>query len=495
MERRLIFAIVLSSVVLLFWQALFYKPATPPATAPVQVEPIPSSPQLDEEPLPSSSLNFPQEKFELTFIESQAAIQEAIFKAYPSDKFILKHGFLLPDKKLVFKKESSTPEAITFLHQDATTQITKRFLFSNSNYAIELELKIENVSRAPVNINLPLVLGVLNFSRDPKTARFQDITVALKDKALHPNAHKDTTFKEIKFLGLRDRYFCAIIEPAADGYTGYIKKIAPQESEIGLIMPGILLASGQKKELKFRIYLGPQELQLITSIQPHWASVMHYGTFDFIAHLLLQLLALIYHLVHNWGVAIIILSVVIYLLLFPLNLKQLRSTKQMQALQPRIEELKKMYKDNPQKQNKEIMELFREYKVNPLAGCLPLILQIPVFFALYQALMRSIALRGARFLWIKDLSEPDRLFMLTLSGKKIEINILPILMTIGMFLQQKLSLTTTTSSSAEQQKLMLIMMPLIFGFVFYQMPSGLVLYWFINSFLMLAYQMRMHRLK
>ena len=152
----------------------------------------------------------------------------------------------------------------------------------------------------------------------------------------------------------------------------------------------------------------------------------------------------------------------------------MRSMKEMQALQPKIEALRVTYKDNPQKLNKEIMELYREHKVNPLGGCLPLLLQMPIFFALYQVLMRSVALRGANFMWIKDLSEPDRLFMLPFSLPILgnELNILPILMTIGMFVQQKFTMAKASGEAAQQQKIMLIIMPLMFGVIFYRMPQG-----------------------
>ena len=171
--------------------------------------------------------------------------------------------------------------------------------------------------------------------------------------------------------------------------------------------------------------------------------------------------------------------------------------KQMQSLQPHIEELRKTYKDNPQKLNTEIMKLYKENKVNPFSGCLPLILQIPIFFALYQVLLRSVALKGAHFLWIKDLSMPDRLFIMPFSIPFLgnEFNLLPLLMTIGMFVQQKLSMGAAGTGSAEQQKLMLFLFPLMFGFIFYHMPSGLVLYWFVNSALMLAYQLKINRQK
>lgn len=171
----------------------------------------------------------------------------------------------------------------------------------------------------------------------------------------------------------------------------------------------------------------------------------------------------------------------------------MRSMKEMQILQPKIKDLQNTYKDNSQKLNRAIMELYREHKVNPFGGCLPMLLQIPIFFALYQVLSRAIALKGARFLWIKDLSAPDRLFTLPQSLPIIgsEINILPILMMVGMFLQQKKSLMqAATKEQVEQQKIMLFLFPLIFGFIFYHMPSGLVLYWFVNSTLTLIYQLK-----
>jgi len=505
MEKRLFLAIALALLVLLSWSALVSKAhhidkqqVTYKFPAPIATQPGPSELSQSTLPEPSfSSFKFTQEKYDIVFIESQAAIKEVIFKSYQNYTFPLKYGFLLEDANLIFQKESITPESVNFVYRNKDKQIVKHFLFSKSNYNIELGVEIQNLSSSPLNINLPLVLGVLNLGGDQTQARLKDVTFASKDKIMHPNLRKDVTFEEIKFLGLRDRYFCAIIEPDSDIYAGFIKKINSHEYEISLNPKEFVLAPNQQMQFKFNIYLGPQELRQITNIKPEWTAVMYYGTFDFIAQLLLQVLDFIFGLVHNWGTTIVILSILIYLILYPLTLKQMRSMKQMQALQPRIEELRKIYKDNPQKLNTEIMGLYREYKVNPFSGCLPLVLQIPVFFALYQVLLRSVALKGAKFLWIKDLSSPDRLFTLPVSMPFLgnEINLLPILMTIGMFIQQKFSMAATSAGSAEQQKLMMILFPLMFGFIFYHMPSGLVLYWFINSTLMLLYQLRISRQK
>lgn len=509
MERRLLLAIALSLVVLLIWSAfasriyhIDNKGVTQQIPLATVIQPPERKPSGDSAKQvlpkgfpPSSLFKFSQEKYDVIFVEPHATIQEINFKTYQNYKFPLHLGFLFDDPDLIFQKGNITPESIDFVYSDKNKRIIKRFFFSNSNYSIELEIKIQNLSNLPLKINFPLILGILNLADESAQARFKDVTIATKEKMTHLVPRKDVALSGMKFIGLRDRYFCAILEPAPGNYTGFIKKMNNQEFQIGLNSSELIIPSNQEIQQKFNIYLGPQELKQIASIQPEWTGVMHYGTFDIIAHILLQFLDLLYRLVHNWGLVLIILSISIYFLLYPLSLKQMRSMKQMQALQPQMEELRKLYKNNPQKLNKEIMELYRYHKVNPFSGCLPLILQIPVFFALYQVLMRSVSLKGAHFLWIKDLSEPDRLFHLAVSLPILgnEINILPILMAIGMFIQQKISMATTASGSAEQQKIMLIVFPLMFGLIFYHMPAGLVLYWFVNSALMLIYQLRVSR--
>ncbi|MDD4980447.1 MAG: membrane protein insertase YidC [Candidatus Omnitrophica bacterium] len=503
MDRRLILAIALSLLVLLSWSALVSKTynidnkgvtqniSAPGAVKPVVVEAL-ALPKPD--PITPTLLKFSQAKYDLIFNESQAAIQEVVFKSYQDYAFPIKYGLLSGDANLVFRKESITPQGVNFIYRDNAKQITKRFV-AVGDYEIRLEITAQNLSGQPLFVGLPLTLGVLNFAAGPAQSRLQDLTIAAGDKIVHSNLRKEINFSAVKFMGLRDNYFCMIVEPDPDNYTGFVKKLNAQESLVGLASGELALNPGQQARRTFRIYLGPQELRQITAAKSEWAAVMYYGTFDFIARLLLKLLDLLYSLVHNWGVTIIILSFLIYLLLYPLSIKQMRSMKQMQALQPAIEELKKLHKNNPQKLNTEIMALYREYKVNPLSGCLPMVLQIPIFFALYQVLIRSVALKGANFLWIKDLSSPDRLFVLPTSIPILgnEINILPILMAIGMFFQQKMSMSAVSGGSADQQKLMMIIFPLMFGFIFYRMPSGLVLYWFINSTLMLLQQVLMSR--
>ncbi|MGE5197346.1 MAG: membrane protein insertase YidC [Deltaproteobacteria bacterium] len=500
MEKRVLLAVALSMLILLVWSMLAPKTTTLPPPALQQKQPaaagIPTQLTAPVTPQPSAPpIELSNDKFTVIFMEQQAAIREIVFKDYQSHHFILKYGFSLEDPTLNFTKQMISKDTVLFVASDSNKRISKQFIFHNSNYTMELGITIQNISAQPLNINLPLILGVLNLNADPNQGRFQDTIIALPDKNLHPNARNNITSAGIKFTGLRDRYFCAIIEPVNANYTAFIKKIMPQESEVGVIMPATTLDPGQQFQQNFHIYLGPQDLKIISEAKPEWSAIMYYGIFDVIAKLLLQLIEFIYGLVHNWGTTIIVLSILIYFCLYPLSIKQMRSVKEMQALQPRVEELKNIHKNNPQKLNKEIMELYREHKVNPLGGCLPLVLQIPIFFALYQALIRSIALKGAHFLWIKDLSEPDRAFIMPFSVPMLgkEFNVLPILMVITMFIQQKITTTASSGTSSEQQKFMLILMPLMFLFIFYHMPAGLVLYWFVNSVLMLLYQFKINR--
>ncbi len=505
MEKRLLLAIGLSLLVLLSWSAMMPKTQTVGVkevmTQVREIAPVQSAAPVAQAVLPlaspESTLEYKQENLEAVFIEHWAAIKSVSFKNYKDALLPLSFGFGLNDKTLVFKKVNQTPDSLTFVHLDASKKITKKFIFHKSNYTIDLNINIQNLTSSDLKMGLPLILGKLDLSAQNKQAQYQDITAATQEKTTHTSAQKNMQFWGVKFLSLRDRYFCAIIEPVSAGYSGFVQKLNPKESEVGLNAQDFVVPGGGQIGHLFHIYIGPQDHQILNQIKPDWTSVIYFGTFDFISQILLQSLEFFQRIFHSWGWAIILLSILIYLVLYPLSVKQMRSMKEMQAVQPLVEEIRKQYKDNPQKMNKEIMELYRKHKVNPFGGCLPLILQMPIFFALYNALMRSVALRGANFLWIKDLSEPDRLFTLpsTIPLLGNELNILPIIMAIGMFFQQRVSSAAASGASAEQQKIMLIVMPVMFGFIFYRMPAGLVLYWLINSILMLVFQLRMNKSK
>lgn len=498
MEKRVLLAIVISLLVILIWSSLmskFYsvekqevteKPLLPAVelsqSIPIETKEIAEGVSLEK-------INLDKQEF--VFALPYATVKEVFFKDYQNYKFSLVQGFWLKDNRLTFQTKQLGTEPI-FIYEDPEKRILKHFLFHKSNYTIGLDIRVQNLSQQVLNIDYPLILAKVNLVTGQLGGRFQEVVLGQKEKLMRLNLNRDFySSEEIKFMALKERYFCLIIQPNLSGFRGFIHKLNHKETEVGLAYQA-KVSPGQEIKLNFLIYLGPQQLQILESANKEWSSVIYYGTFDSISRLLLKLLEFFHNLVRNWGLAIIILSLFIYFILYPLSLKQMRSMKRMQELQPKIEALRQQYKDNPQRLNKEILELYRKEKVNPFSGCLPLILQIPIFFALYQALIRSIELKGATFLWIKDLSEPDRIVMLAkpLPILGNEINILPILMAILMFFQQKLSAVSTAGSSQEQQRLMMVMFPLLFGFIFYHMPSGLVLYWFINTLLMFIYQSR-----
>jgi len=501
MEKRLFFAITLSMLVLLTWSIIFKQPQpvdnkaliqkTSPSerklTAPVAQ---PQSTAVST-PISMHTEELENKDLKLIFNLENASIREAVFKKYKDTPFFLGNGFSLQEPGINFQRIPGTrPEELVFLSQDDKRKILKRFSFDKPNYSIVLEIKVTNISPDKLDAELFLTLASLNLNSAKERLNFLNVVTADKNGTGHFPIQRDKAFQDIDFIAIRDRYFAAIVGMQEGSLNGAIKKVNNLESQVNFAGPETILMPGQIKSFFYHIYLGPQELHLINAVNPKWAGIVNYGFFDVISHVLLQTLEYIYKIVKNWGWAVVILSALVYLVLFPLSIKQIRSMKEMQMLQPKIEQLRQAYKDNPQKLNKAIMELYREHKINPLGGCLPMILQIPIFFALYQALMRFVPLKGATFLWIKDLSEPDRLFSLPFPKPFDAFNLLPILMTIGMFIQQKLSSQSTSTGSAEQQKIMLIMFPLLFGFIFYNMPSALVLYWFINSILMLVFQLR-----
>ncbi|MCU0666302.1 MAG: membrane protein insertase YidC [Candidatus Omnitrophica bacterium] len=502
MEKRVILAVVLSSMVIMFWSMFIEKKAVPTVAGNVPAQTVLPPSEQDQhpasvslapavKPAPSTRIIYHQPDVDFTFQEETASIESATFKKYKNYEFTLTDAFLLKGSRLVFKKEKQIPREISFTAKDGGMEIKKRFIFAKPNYGMDLEIEITNLSSSPIAFSAPFLLGTAK--NTGPAGQFLDVAVSAQGKITHARPDKDRLLKGVDFSAFREQYFVNIVQPQTDNNTVAISKINVQSGEISILFQPVIVQSGEKRSLICKAYIGPQDWSLIQPVDPDWVGIINYGFFDVISQGLIKLLRLFYWMVHNWGVAILLLSVAIYALLFPLTIKQMRAMKDMQMLQPKIEQLKAKYKDNPQKLQRETLELYKEHKVNPLGGCLPLLLQMPVFFALYQALTRSIVLKGARFLWIDDLSLPDKAITLKSALPIIgtQINILPILMAILMVVQQKVSTPKAVNSEyAQQQKMMTIVMPVLFGFIFYTMPSGLVLYWLVNSAMSATFQAR-----
>jgi YidC/Oxa1 family membrane protein insertase len=295
----------------------------------------------------------------------------------------------------------------------------------------------------------------------------------------------------VDWIGYGDDYFLtALIPIVKEGPWNILieKKEADglTESRLTALKPSPKGAGQGVEVLRLGVYYGPKEIDRLNALGHNLSKAINFGWFDPIAKPLLYIFKFFYRFIHNYGIAIIIVTLLIKIAFWPLAQKSAKSMKTMQKLQPKLAKLKEKYGNDKEKMNKELMQLYKTYKVNPMSGCLPMLLQIPVFFALYKVLLQSIELRHAPFmLWINDLSAPDRLMI---PGVNIPylggIPVLTLLMGLSMYLQQKLS----PSSLDPTQARMMQFLPVIFTFMFINFPSGLVLYWLVNNVLSIAQQ-------
>ncbi|MGQ9663034.1 MAG: YidC/Oxa1 family insertase periplasmic-domain containing protein, partial [Kiritimatiellia bacterium] len=313
---------------------------------------------------------------------------------------------------------------------------------------------------------------------------------ARSDVSSMPTSVTHRVGQPVSWAAVKNQFFVQIVAPeegALDCEIRVSRNIASNNAfELSavsgdLFLEGFDLASGATLTRRMDLYLGPKKYALLKNLRYHQDEVMEFGRLAGLCKLLLVTLNGIHRIVPNYGVAIILLTALIRFVFWPITRKSAQSMKKLQDLQPEVAKIREKYKDKPQKMNQEIMALYREHKVNPMAGCLPMVIQIPVFIALFNVLRSAIELRFARFLWVKDLSEPENLLAGVLP-MGLSLNILPILMTIATIAQQRM----TPGSGDRQQDRMMMLMPLIMLFIFYNMASALVLYWTASQLMTLA---------
>ena len=290
----------------------------------------------------------------------------------------------------------------------------------------------------------------------------------------------------VVWAAVKNKFFVQILEPVVGIDAVEVKAerrlgdaFVVSDIRAVLDLPAWELAPHATQETEIVYYAGPKKYALLRQSENQWADVMEFGRFfKWICQLLLPVLNAIEYVVPGgYGVAVILLTIIVKLLFWPVTHKGTESMKRMQALQPELKKLREKYKKDPKKLQEKQMLLYRENKVNPLAGCLPMVIQIPVFIGLFTVLRSAVELRYARFLWIADLSEPEGLLAGVIPFPASGLNILPLIMTATMVLQQKL----TPSAGDPQQQKMMAFMPIMMLFIFYNMPSGLVLYWSVSQ--------------
>ena len=369
----------------------------------------------------------------------------------------------------------------------------KKYTFSPDTYLISLDLKVRNGSGQPVQGGLSLSLN--NHSPGKTTQYGFEGPSGLIDKSLEQVSVKDIEDKNsysgvVQWLAIESRYFMSGIIPKKPVDARMHLALKPDNIlENRYIGPSGSVAPGAEIHTEFDLFFGPKSLKILKGFDNDLSKAIDFGMFDILAKPCLWLMNFLYGIIPNYGVAIIILTILIKIVLWPLGNKSYQSMNEMKKIQPLMAEIREKYKGDKQKMNEELMGLYRLYKINPMGGCLPMILQIPVFFALYRMLYEAIELRHAPFFgWINDLSAPDRLFEFGFSIPMMEppygIPVLTIVMGATMFLQQKMSPPPGDPSQAK----MMMFMPVIFTVIFINFSSGLVLYWLINNILSIAQQ-------
>lgn len=402
---------------------------------------------------------------------------------------------------------------VTFTFEaPGVARITKRFTLAPEDYLLDLAVGYSNLSGSPQRLGLDTHVPAYSVTWEPNLRTEDDQVWGAQQSIVWrvdgANDYVDTSklqppvqatgysqrVERPTWLAVRSTYFLVAMRALpganddwADRMWGWASG-SPAAFRVGIAVPRKEVAAGERVETDFRFYIGPTQLSLLKEAAGHgfpeleealqfFSSV---GFMDAFAKLLLRLMHFFHERVWaNWGVAIILLTILVRMAVFPLTLKGMKSMKRMQLLQPEIEKIKEETKENPQEFQKRTMELYKHYGINPIGGCMPLLLQMPVFFALYRMLWSAFELRGAEFLWIEDLSKQDALiefgFEIPLIFFSIDaFNVLPILMAVAMLVSQRM--TPTTVAMQPQQKMIMNIMPVMFSVFLYNYASGLNLY-------------------
>lgn len=514
MDKKMIIAIVLSLVVLFSFQMLAPKKPAVKAPVPQRVSTEAAIPAKEsgikyqeksaEPAQEETTATILTDKYELTFSNIGGSLKEVSLikgdekETIYSEETPAMRSFTVTSPLVSGLENASFDEErgdgfIEYTYTDpGWLEVTKRYTFHKSLYIIGLELSFKNLSSRQIDLTYKIV-GASSLDKTTQVAGRSflqaDILADGKLWKAKPGKGGQERMGDIAWAAIKNRYYTVMLKPEEEVRTAIIQDLPNKDLLTALTSKKITARPGESVRQGYIMYAGPLNEKAVMQIDASMGQVVDYGFFGGISKALLFVLRFFYSIVHNWGVAIIMMTVLINLILFPLTYKSFASMHKMKKVQPHIQKLRELHKDNPQKLNKETMELYKEHNINPLGGCLPLLLQMPIFIALYQGLIRSIELKGASFLWIKDLAKPDAVPLpvkLPLLGSSI--NILPLLMVGIMALQQKLTQASSsagmTDDQASQQKMMMLMMPLLFGFLFYKMPSGLVLYWLTNTILM-----------
>lgn len=362
---------------------------------------------------------------------------------------------------------TKSPANITLTQNLDSFSVVKNLTFYPDG-SYDIDVKVNSNHEYFITAGFRPVVAVDGYTVHGVLLRKEDDSLEIIEDG---DAKGNEIFRSVDLLANSDRYYTTLFYDNKRSMEVFIQNDADENTLSFARNIGNFSAKG---------YIGPKDYKTLKAIEPSLVDAIEYGWFTFIAKPAFLLLDWLYSFIGNWGFAIVALTIIIRIVLFPLTYKGMVSMNKLKELAPRMKEIQTKYKGDPQKINAHVMELYRKHGANPMGGCLPILIQIPIFFAIYRVLLNAIELKGAEWiLWINDLAELDPYF------------ILPILMGITMYIQQHI--TPTNFTDPMQEKIMKFL-PLIFTFFFITFPAGLTLYWFINNLCSIAQQMVVNKI-
>jgi YidC/Oxa1 family membrane protein insertase len=362
---------------------------------------------------------------------------------------------------------TKSPANITLTQNLDSFSVVKNLTFYPDG-SYDIDVKVNSNHEYFITAGFRPVVAVDGYTVHGVLLRKEDDSLEIIEDG---DAKGNEIFRSVDLLANSDRYYTTLFYDNKRSMEVFIQNDADENTLSFARNIGNFSAKG---------YIGPKDYKTLKAIEPSLVDTIEYGWFTFIAKPAFLLLDWLYSFIGNWGFAIVALTIIIRIVLFPLTYKGMVSMNKLKELAPRMKEIQTKYKGDPQKINAHVMELYRKHGANPMGGCLPILIQIPIFFAIYRVLLNAIELKGAEWiLWINDLAELDPYF------------ILPILMGITMYIQQHI--TPTNFTDPMQEKIMKFL-PLIFTFFFITFPAGLTLYWFINNLCSIAQQMVVNKI-
>ncbi len=531
MEKNTLLAIVLSVTVLFGYETIFVAPkraqalkaaqearlnpavASKASTASEKATPSATSNQNTEKPTKMVSdadlTQLSSTKSDIYFTNVGGSLHKAQVaprkQVLPVIDLLDIEGF--EDKK--FNVTVVSGSEIAYSYRDSKLEIRKSYEMLN-NGLTKVRMEIKNLSESSILNNFAFkAIGIDSGRMDISNTRetmLDEYSYHNGKKVIRKgNAFKfepkesKSEFAAVRWVAFREHYNAVIVKPEFETKSIDIKTVTEKKLNIFLTPKEDNIAAGQTAIFDFSLYIGEQDIKAIAKLDKGIENVVAFSSFapiEWVAQAIYHTIPYIQGIIKSWGISIILISLIIYGMTYPLTIKSMMSMRKMQEVQPKLLALRERYKGDPQKLNAETMEIYKREKINPLGGCLPFILQMPFFMAIYQVLWRASYFQGKGFLWIKDLSQADKLFVLpfTIPFLGSDFNILPFLMGIVMFFQQKISaksMVVADETQAMQQKMMLYFFPVFIAIIFYKFASSLSLYFTIFYLLSALTQYKM----